>query len=77
LRFCCDMGGGFGSGHFSGGAYGRGFSGQHYAETRSHFDHDGRFDCGRRLWPGWNYGYYDYGCGYGYPYYNYYSYSCY
>ena len=30
------------------------------------------------FWPGWDYGYYDYGCGYGYPYYNYSYYdSCY
>jgi len=35
-----------------------------------HFDHDRHF--GRRF--GWDYGYYDYGCGYGYPYYN--PYSC-
>jgi hypothetical protein len=42
------------------------------------FDHDRRFDRGLRFAPGWNYGYYDYACSYGNPYYNYYSpYSCY
>jgi hypothetical protein len=66
------MGGGFGGGHFgsAGGAFGRGFMGQHFAGTRGHFDHDRGF--GRRL--GFGPGYYDYGCSYGYPYYN--SYSC-
>jgi hypothetical protein len=65
------MGGGFGRG----GEFGRGFAGRHFAETRGRFDHDRRF--GRRFGPGWDYGYYDYGCNYGYPYYNYSSYSCY
>ena len=51
----------------SGGAFARGFAGQHFAGTRGHLHHDRRF--GRR-----DYGSYDYGC-YGYPYYN--PYSCY
>jgi hypothetical protein len=69
------MGGGFGGGHMgsAGRAFGRGFSGSHFAGTRGHFGHDRRF--GRaRFGSGWG-GYYDYGCGYGYPYYN--PYSCY
>jgi hypothetical protein len=58
------MGGGFGGGHFGGGGgFGRG---QHHAGTRGHFDHDRGF--GRRR--GYGSGYYDYGCSYGYPYYN-------
>jgi hypothetical protein len=67
------MGGGFGRGHFGGpgGAFGRGFAGQHFGVARGHFDHDRGF--GRRLHFGP--GYYDYGCSYGYPYYN--RYSCY
>jgi hypothetical protein len=39
-----------------GGAFGRGFAGQHFAGTRGHFGHERRF--GRR-----GYGSYDYGCG--------------
>jgi hypothetical protein len=68
------MGGGFGGGAHSGGGFGRpggafarGFAGQHFAGTRGHLHHDRRF--GRR-----DYGSYDYGC-YGYPYHN--PYSCY
>jgi hypothetical protein len=63
------MGGGFGGGHMGGGV-GRGFAGRHFAGTRGRFDHDRRF----RLGFG-DYGFYDYGCRYGYPYYN--PYSCY
>jgi hypothetical protein len=64
-----NMGGGFSGGHM-GGAFsgGRGFAGSHSAETRGHFAHDRRFGRSR-------FGSYDYGCGYGYPYYN--PYSCY
>jgi hypothetical protein len=71
------MGGGFGRGHFggAGGAFGRGFAGQHFAVPRGRFGHDGHFGRGRRFAPGLGYGFYDYGCGYGYPYYN--RYSCY
>jgi hypothetical protein len=69
------MGGGFGGGHmggFGGGHFGggRGFEGQHFAGTRGHFDHDRGF----RRHLGFGPGYYDYGCSYGYPYYN--SYNC-
>ena len=62
------MGGGFGRGHFgaAGGAFGRGFVGQHFARAHGHFDHGRGF--GRRLHFGP--GFYDYGCSYGYPYYN-------
>src|ERR1700704_3403590 len=62
------MGGGFGGGHLGGvgGAFGRGFAGQRFAGTHGHFDHDRGF--GRRR--GYGSGYYDYGCSYGYPYYN-------
>ena len=71
------MGGGFGRGHFggAGGAFGRGFAGQHFAVPRGRFGHDRHFGRGRRFAPGLGYGFYDYGCGYGYPYYN--RYSCY
>jgi hypothetical protein len=73
-------GGGFGPSHSGGSAFGRGFAGPHFAETRGHFDH-GRRDHDRRFrgfgfGPDWDYGYYDYGCSYGHPYYNY-SYNCY
>jgi hypothetical protein len=68
MRFLGTTGGHFGG---PGQAFGRGFSGQHFAAARGHFDHDRRF--GRRS--RWDYGSYDYGCGYGYPYYN--PYSCY
>jgi hypothetical protein len=71
------LGGGFGRGHFGGpgGAFGRGFAGHHFASTRGHFNHDRRFGRRLRFGPGWDYGSYDYGCSYGYPYYN--PYSCY
>ena len=71
------MGGGFGRGHFggTGGAFGRGFAGQHFAVPRGRFGHDRHFGRGRRFAPGSSYGFYDYGCSYGYPYYN--RYSCY
>ena len=67
------MGAGFGGGHMGAGfGGGRGFAGSHFADTRGHFGHDRRL--GRsRFGSGWG-GYYDYGCGYGYPYYN--PYSC-
>jgi hypothetical protein len=70
------MGGGSGLGHFGGpgGAFGRGFAGQHFAETRGHFGGDRHFGRGRRFVPGLGYGFNDYGCSYGYPYYN--PYSC-
>jgi hypothetical protein len=79
------MGGGFGGGHIGGGpmggrfgGFGHGFAGQHFAGTRGHRDHSRRFDHDRRFRFGFvpgDYGYYDYGCSYGYPYYN--PYSCY
>ena len=53
------MAGGFG------GA--RGFTGQHFAGPRGHFAHGRR---GLRFGPAWGDGFYDYGCSYGYPYYN-------
>jgi hypothetical protein len=67
------MGGGVGRGYFggAGGAYGRGFAGHQFAGTRGHFDHDRGFRHRSRF----GYGSYDYGCSYGYPYYN--RYSCY
>jgi hypothetical protein len=69
------IGGGFGGGHFGGQAFSRGFEGRHSAGMRGHFDHDGRFRRGFVFGPGSDYGYYDYGCGYGYPNYN--PYNCY
>jgi hypothetical protein len=54
-------GGGFGVGHFGNGAFGRSFAGRHF---------NGRLGRGFAFGPGW-----DYGCRYGYPYYN--PYSCY
>jgi hypothetical protein len=68
------MGGGFGGGHMGGrfGGFGRGSAGQHFVGTRGRFDHDRRFRFG--FGPG-DYGFYDYGCSYGYPYHN--PYSCY
>ena len=59
------MGGGFGGGHFggAGGAFGRGFAGQH-AAVRGHFGRD-HFHRGRRF--GFGGGYNDW-C-YEYPYY--------
>jgi hypothetical protein len=71
------MGGGFGGAHM-GGRFGGGFAGRHFARTRAdfgHFHHDRRFDHHRRFSGGWDNGLYDYGCSYGYPYYN--PYSCY
>jgi hypothetical protein len=53
-------------------------SARHFARTRAdfgHFHHDRRFDHHRRFSGGWDNGLYDYGCSYGYPYYN--PYSCY
>jgi hypothetical protein len=47
--------------------------GQHFAAARGHFAHEAHFRHGRRFVPGFYD--YDYGCSYGYPYYN--SYSCY
>jgi hypothetical protein len=47
--------------------------GQHFAAARGHFAHEAHFRRGRRFVPGFYD--YDYGCSYGYPYYN--SYSCY
>src|ERR1700736_1173453 len=71
------MGGGFGRGHFGGhgGAFGRGFAGQHFAVAHGRLGPDRHFGHGRRFAPGLGYGFYDYGCRYGYPYYN--RYSCY
>jgi hypothetical protein len=68
------MGGGFGGGHMGGrfGGFGRGSAGQHFVGTRGRFDHDRRFRFG--FGPS-DYGFYDNGCSYGYPYYN--PYSCY
>jgi hypothetical protein len=79
------MGGGFGRGHFGGrgGAFGRGFAGQHFARGhfghdrgfgRGRFDHDRHFRHGRRFVHGFGFDNDDY-CSYGYPYYS--SYSCY
>jgi hypothetical protein len=71
------MGGGFDGGHMGGG-FGRGFAGQHFAGTRGRFDHGRRFDHDRRFRFGFgsgDYGFYDYGCSYGSPYYN--PYNCY
>ena len=77
-------GGGFGGGahigslnasHLGGtrAAFARGGVGQHFAAARGHFAHEAHFRHGRRFVPGFYD--YDYGCSYGYPYYN--SYSCY
>jgi hypothetical protein len=71
------MGGGFGDGHMGGGfrgghmggEFGRGFEGRRFAGAR-HFDHDRRFRRGFG-----DFGFYDYGCSYGYANYN--PYSCY
>jgi len=66
------MGGGFGRGRFggAGGAFGRGFAGQRFAGMHGRFDHDRGFGRRLRFGPGL----YDFGCSYGYPYYN--PYSC-
>ena len=82
------MGGGFGGGHIGGfggghmggggGGFGRGFAGHPFARTRDHFGHGRRFGHDRRFRFGFgsdDFGVYDNGCGYGYPYYN--PYSCY
>ena len=71
------IGGGFGLAHFGGpgGAFGRGFAGQHFAVAHGRFGHDRHFGRGRRFAPGLGFGFYDYGCSYGYPYYN--RYGCY
>ena len=71
------MGGGFGRGHFGGpsAAFGRGFAGQHFSVAHGRFGHERHFGRGRRFAPGLGYSFDDYGCGYGYPYYN--RYSCY
>ena len=59
------MAGGFGGGAHIGGDFGLG-----------HFGGPSRaFGRGRRFVPGLGYGFNDYGCSYGYPYYN--RYSCY
>ena len=74
-------GGGGGGGHgggFGGGAHMGGFGGAHIGGDFSlgHFGgHGGAFGRGRRFVPGLGYGFNDYGCSYGYPYYN--RYSCY
>ena len=62
-------GGHMGGGHFAGAgrAFGGSFAGHPDAGMHGHFDRDR----GRRFGSG----YYDYGCGYEYPYYN--PYSCY
>jgi hypothetical protein len=65
------MGGGVGRGHFGGAGGAYGFAGHQFAGTRGHFDHDRGFRHRSRF----GYGSYDYGCSYGYPYYN--RYSCY
>src|ERR1700730_16605721 len=79
------MGGGFGGpqvgcgfarGRFGGpcAAFGRGFAGQHFAVAHGRFGHDRHFGRGRRFAPGLGFGFYDYTCSYGYPYYN--RYGC-
>ena len=66
-------GGGGGGGHMGShfGGFGSGMRGQHFAGARDRFDHDRRFRFG--FGPG-DYGFYDYRCSSGYPYYN--PYSC-
>jgi hypothetical protein len=49
----------------------RGHFGHHTHFARGHFGHHRHFARGFRFGLGWD----DYGCGYGYPYYN--LYSCY
>jgi hypothetical protein len=68
------VGAGFGGGHMGGRVrgFGSGITGQHFAGTRGHFDHDRRSRFGFGLG---DYGFYDYGCSYGDPYHN--PYSCY
>lgn len=69
------VGGGFGGVHVGGGdhvgGFGRGITGQHFG-TRDHFDHGRGFRFGTG-----DYGLYDSGCGYAYPYYNPYASNCY
>lgn len=67
--------GSLGASHLGGtrAAFARGGVGQHFAAARGHFAHEAHFRRGRRFVPGFYD--YDYGCSYGYPYYN--SYSCY
>jgi hypothetical protein len=74
-------GGGGGGGHMGGGGghmggrfggFGSAMTGQHFAGVPGRFDHDRRFRFG--FGPG-DYGFYDYGCSSGYPYFN--PYSCY
>jgi hypothetical protein len=67
--------GSLGASHLGGtrAAFARGGVGQHFAAARGHFAHEAHFRHGRRFVPGFYD--YDYGCSYGYPYYN--SYSCY
>jgi hypothetical protein len=62
------LGGVGGSGHIGGG-FGRGTAGQRFAGVRGGFDH------ARRLRGFGDFGFYDYGCAYNYPYQ--YPYSCY
>jgi len=71
------MGGALGRGHFGGpgGAFGSGVASQHFAGRPGNFDHGRRFGRHFRFGPGGDYGFYDYGCSYGYPYYN--RYGCY
>jgi hypothetical protein len=74
----CTLLGAFGAGHFGGprAAFARGFAGQRFTGTRGHFDRGIRSGRGFRFFgPDWDYGAYDYGCGYGYPYYS--PYGCY
>ena len=75
-------GGGGGGGHgggFGGGAHMGGFGGAAHIGGDfglGHLGGPGRaFGHGRRFEPGLGYGFNDYGCSYGYPYYN--RYSCY
>jgi len=67
--------GSLGASHLGGtrAAFARGGVGQHFAAARSHFAHEAHFRHGRRFVPGFYD--YDFGCSYGYPYYN--AYSCY
>jgi len=75
-------GGGGGGGHgggFGGGAHMGGFGGAAHIGGDFGLGHLGghgvAFGRGRRFVPGLGYGFNDYGCSYGYPYYN--RYSCY
>ena len=70
------VGGGFGGVHMGGGdhvgGFGRGITGHQFAGTRDHFDHGRGFGFGAG-----DYGLYDSGCGYTYPYYYSDAYNCY